>query len=133
MKFCVKKVYRFIFHKVGINTKNSREKIHQNLRNDLETLKKKNKNCENLGSLQYLVLFLNENQHQLHYQGEAATAIQPVNSRVNNFICKQIKEGCRVPKDIQSRPAYCVKEAIFYGQRTKESKRCTFVPSWKKI
>ena len=92
MKFCIKNIYRFTSYKVGIDTKNNREKINQNLRNDLDTLKKKKKNFENLGSLQYLVLFPNENQHRFHYQGEAATVVQPVDSRMNDFICKQIRE-----------------------------------------
>ena len=109
------------------------KKINRNLRNYLETLNKNKKNCENLGSLQYLVIFSNENQHRFHYQGEAATVIQPVDSRVNDFIRKQIREGCRVPKDIHSRTEYFVKETIFNGQKTKESKRRTFVPSRKKI
>ena len=133
MKFCIKNIYRFTSYKVGIDTKNNREKINQNLRNDLDTLKKKKKNFENLGSLQYLVLFPNENQHRFHYQGEAATVIQPVDSRVNDFICKQIREGCRVSNDIQSRTEYFVKETIFNGQKTKGSKRRTFVPSRKKL
>ena len=133
MKFCVKKIYRYTSNKVSIDTKNNREKINQNLRNDFETLKKNKKNCKNLGSLQYLVIFPNENQHRLRYQGEAATVIQPADSRVTDFIRKQIREGCCVPKDIQSRTEYFVKETIFNGQKTKESKRHTFVPSRKKV
>ena len=133
VKFCVKKIYRFTSCKVGIDTKNNREKINRNLRNYLETLNKNKKNCENLGSLQYLVIFPNENQHRFHYQGETATVIQPVDSKVNDFIRKQIREGCRVPKDIQSRTEHFVKETIFNRQKTKESKRRTFVPSRKKI
>ena len=129
----LKKIYRYTSYKDGIDTKNNREKINQNLRNNFETLKKDKKNCENLGSLQYLVIFPNENQHRFHYQGEAATVIQPVDSRVTDFIRKQIREGCCVPKDIQSRTEYFVKETIFNGQKTKESKRRTFVPSRKKI
>ena len=96
-------------------------------------MKRKKENFENFESLQYFVLFPNENQHRFHYQGEAATVIQPVDSRVNDFICKQKKEGCHVPKDIQLRTEYFVKETIFNGQKTKESKRRTFVPSRKKI
>ena len=132
MKFCVKKNYLFTSCKVGIDTKNNRKKINQNLRSDLETLKKNKKSCENLGSLQYLVIFPNENQHRFHYQGEAATVIQPVDSRVTDFIRKQIREGCRAPKNIQSRTEYFVKETIFNGQETKESKKRTIVPSRKK-
>ena len=56
----VKKNYRYTSYKVDIDTENNREKINQNLRNDLETLKKNKKNFENLGSLQYLVIFQNE-------------------------------------------------------------------------
>ena len=79
-----------------------------------------------------LVIFPNENQHRFHYQGEAATVIQPVDSRVTDFIRKQIREGCRAPKNIQSRTEYFVKETIFNGQETKESKKRTIVPSRKK-
>ena len=42
-------------------------------------------------------------------------------------------QAVRVPKDIQSRTEYFVKETSFNGPKTKESKRHTFVPSWKKI
>ena len=80
-----------------------------------------------------MVIFSNENQHQYHYQGEAATVIEPAGTKVNDFIRKQIREGCRVPKDIQSRTEYFVKETTFNGQKTKESKKYTFVPSRKKI
>ena len=120
VKFCVKNIYRFTSYKVGIDTKNNREKINQNLRNDLDTLKKKKKNFENLGSLQYLVLFPDENQHRFHYQGEAATVIQPVDSRVNDFICKQIRETCRVLKNIQTRTEYFVKERFLMDKRLKK-------------
>ena len=93
---------------------------------------KRIRKTKNLGPLQYLVIFPNENQHRFRYQEEAATVIQPADSRVTDFIRKQIREGCCVPKDIQSRTEYFVKETIFNGQKTKESKRRTFVPSRKK-
>ena len=70
MKFCVKKIYRYTSNKVSIDTKNNREKINQNLRNDFETLKKNKKNYKNLGSLQYLVIFPNENQHRSAIRGK---------------------------------------------------------------
>ena len=50
---------------------------------------------------------------------------------MTDFIRKQIREGCCLLKDIQSRTEYFVKETIFNEQKTKESK--TFVPSRKKI
>ena len=40
----LKKIYRYTSYKFGIDTKNNREKINQNLRNDFETLKKNKKN-----------------------------------------------------------------------------------------
>ena len=70
VKFCVKKIYRYTSYKVSIDTKNNREKINQNLRNDFETLKKNKKNYKNLGSLQYLVIFPNENQHRSAIRGK---------------------------------------------------------------
>ena len=133
VKFCVKKIYRFTSYKVTCNTKYSREKVTKLLREDLKNSKEKYKKNKVFGSLQYLVIFPNENDHKFHYTGEAATYIQPVDPRVTEFIRKQIREGCRVPKDIQSRTEYFVREMIFDGQKTKVSKRQTFVPSRKKI
>ena len=48
-------------------------------------------------------MFPNENNHKLHYKGESAKYIKPVDVKFSGFIRKQIREGCRVPKDIQSR------------------------------
>ena len=50
--------------------------------------------------------------------GEAATVIEPVDSRVNDFIWKQIREGCHLSKGIQSRTEYFVKKKKFNGQKT---------------
>ena len=52
---------------------------------------------------------------------------------MTEFTRKQIRKDCRVPKDIQSRTEYFVRETIFDGQKTKENKMQTFVPSRKKI
>ena len=77
-------------------------------------------------------VFPNENDHKFHYTGEAAMYIRLVDPRVTEFIRKQIREGCWLPKDYQSRTEYFVRETIFDGQKTKESKNQTFVPSKKK-
>ena len=122
MKFCVKKIYRYTSYKDGIDTKNNREKINQNLRNNFETLKKNKKNCENLGSLQYLVIFPNENQHRFHYQGEAATVIQPVDSRVTDFIRKQIREGCACQKIFTQGQGILSRKQFLMGRRLKKVK-----------
>ena len=130
VKFCFKKIYLFTSYKLTCNTKHNQEKVTQLLREDLKNSKEKNKV---FGSLQYLVIFPNENDHKFNCTGEAATFIQPVDARVTEFIRKQIKEDCRVPKDMQSRTEYFVRETIFDGQKTKEIKRKTFVSSRKKI
>ena len=87
------KNYRFTSYKVGIDTKNNREKINQNLRNYLQTLKKKKKNCENLGSLQFWSFSQMRINIGSTIRGGAAAVIQPVDSRVNDFICKQIRKA----------------------------------------
>ena len=85
------------------NTKCNREKVTKMLREDLKNRKEKNEKDKVFLSLKYLVIFPNENDHKFHYKRETAAYIQPVDVRVTGFICKQIREGCRVPKYIQSR------------------------------
>ena len=115
VKFCVKKINRFTTYRVTCNTKHNREKVTKLLREDLKNSREKNKKNKVFRSLQYLVIFPNENDHKFHYTGEAATYIQPVDPRVIVFIRKQIREGCRVPNDIQSRTKYFVRDTIFDG------------------
>ena len=54
-----------------------------------------------VGTLQYRVIFLNEEGHKFHYTGEAASIIQPIDERVVDYIRLQIREGCKTPKDVQ--------------------------------
>ena len=51
------------------------------------------------------------------YFKETATYVHTDDARVAEFICKQIREVCRVSKDIKSRTEYFVRDAIFDGQR----------------
>ena len=88
---------------------------------------------DDLGTLQYLVIFPNEKRHKFHYTGEAASIIPPIDERVADYIRRQIREGCKTPKDIQCRVAYFVKENKFGGLRVKEAQRNKFIPSRKKI
>ena len=83
-------------------------------------------------TLQYLVIFPNEEGHEFHYTGKAASIIQPIDERVVDYIKLQIR-GCKTPKDVQCRVAYFVKENIFGGLRNKETQRNKFIPSRKKI
>ena len=55
-----------------------------------------------VGTLQYLVIFPNEEGHKFHYKGKAASIIQPIDERVADYIRLQIL-GCKTPKDVQCR------------------------------
>ena len=84
-------------------SKYNRENVTKLLREDLKNSKEKNKKVKVFLSLKYLVIFPNENDHKCHCKRETAAYIQPVDVRVTGFTCKQTREACRVPKDIQSR------------------------------
>ena len=87
---------------------------------------------DDIGTLQYLVIFPNEEGHKFHYAREAASIIQLIDERVADYIRLQIREGCKTPKDFQCRVLYFVKENIFGGLRVKEAQRNKFMPSRKK-
>ena len=97
---------------------------------DILKSSKSDLSIDDLGTLQYLLIFLNEEGHKFHYTEEAASIIQPIDERVADYIRLQIRKGCKVPKDIQCR---VVKENIFGGLRVKEAQRNKFIPSRKKI
>ena len=78
--------------------------------------------------MEYLVIFSNENYHKFHYTRNAATYIQFVGPWVAEFTCKQVREGCRVSNNFQSRTEY----DFWWGENPK-SKRQIFVPSRKKM
>ena len=50
------------------------------------------RSIDDLGTLQYLVIFSNEEGHKFHYTGEAASIVQPIDERVANYIRVQIRE-----------------------------------------
>ena len=83
--------------------------------------------------MQYLVIFPNEKGHKIHYTGEAASIIQPIDESVAEYIRLQIREGCKTPKDIQCKVAYFVTENIFSWLRVKETQKNNFIPFTKKI
>ena len=83
--------------------------------------------------MQYLVIFPNEKGHKIHYTGEAASIIQPIDESVAEYIRLQIREGCKTPKDIQCKVAYFVTENIFGWLRVKETQKNNFIPFTKKI
>ena len=51
-----------------------------------------------VGTLQYLVIFPDEEGHKFHYTGKAASIIQPIDERVADYVRLQIRR-CKTPKD----------------------------------
>ena len=132
VKFVVKKLFRLPKYNLQNDTKNNREKMNKTVKGDILKSSKSDLSIDDLGTLQYLAIFPNEEGHKFYYTGEAASIIQPIDERVANYIRLQIPEGCKTPKDIQCRVAYFVKENIFGGLRVKEALRNMFIPSRKK-
>ena len=56
------------------------------------------RSTDDLGTLQYLVIFPNEEGHKFHYTGEAASIIQSIDERVADYIRLQIREGLKQQK-----------------------------------
>ena len=132
-EFAVKKIFRFTKYILQNDIKNNREKMDEAVEGDILKSSESGLSTDNLGTLQYQVIFPNEEGHKFHYTGEAARIIQPIDERVADYIRLQIREGCKAPKDIQCRVAYFVKENIFGGLRVKEAQRNKFIPSRKKM
>ena len=55
------------------------------------------------GNLQYLCHFPDPSTHQNHYNDQAADISEPLDYRVVEYLKKQIREGCRRTKDLESR------------------------------
>ena len=87
VKFVVEKIFRFAKYNLLSDTKNNRQKMNKTVKGDILKF-------SNSGRLiqQYLVIFPNEKGHNLHYTGEAASIIQPINERVADCIKLQIRE-----------------------------------------
>lgn len=127
VKFMVKKIFRFndVIHK---DSKYNREKLNKRIRNDVNKLEQN----KTIGVVQYLVLLPKEN-HINHHKGEAGNIIQPTDGRIVEFIKKQVRSGCRRPKELQSRVETFVKDTIFNGKFSTSMTRKKFSPSRKKI
>ena len=55
--------------------------------------------------LEYIVTFP-KTKHLYHHTEIAAGVTEPLDSRVNDFIEKLIRSGCRRVKELESRAAY---------------------------
>ena len=64
------------------------------------------------GKLQYLCQFQDPSAHQNHHTGQAAGISEPLDNRVVEYLKKQIREGCRRTKDLQSRAKLFVDQTI---------------------
>ena len=82
VKFVVKKIMRFSKYNLLNDTKNNREKMSKAVKSDILKSSKSGRLIDDLGTLQYLVIFPNEEGHKFHYPGEAASIIQPIDERV---------------------------------------------------
>ena len=133
VKFAIKKIFRFTKYNLLNDAKSNRENMSKAVKGDILKFSESGRLIDDLGTLQYLVIFPNEERHKFHYTGESISIIQPIDERVADYIRLQLQERCKTPEDIQCRVAYFVKENIFGGLRVKEAQRNKIIPSRKKI
>ena len=95
VKFAVKKIFRFTKYRLLNDTKNNREKMNKTVQGVILKSSESGRLIDDLGTLQYLVIFPNEKGHKFHYTEEAASIIQPIDERVADYIRLQMREGCQ--------------------------------------
>ena len=66
VKFEVKKIFRFTKYNRQNDTKNNREKMNKAVKSDILKSSESGRSIDNLGTLQYLVIFPNEEGHKFH-------------------------------------------------------------------
>ena len=93
VKFAVKKIFRFTKYSLQNDTKNNREKMNKAVKGDILKFSKSGRLLDDLGTLQYLVIFPNEKGHKFHYTGKTASIIQAIDEEVADYISLQIREG----------------------------------------
>ena len=98
VKFAVKKIFRFTKYSLQNDTKSNREKMNKAVKGDILKSSESGRLIDDLGTLQYLVIFPNEEGHKFHYTGEAASIIQSIDERVADYIRLQIREGLKQQK-----------------------------------
>ena len=69
----------------------------------MKQLRKATKHEEFKVKLRYLCQFPDPSAHQNHRTSQAAGISEPLDNKVGEYLKKQIREGCRRKKDIQSR------------------------------
>ena len=71
-------------------------------------------------------------RNQNHHTGQAADISEPLDNRMVEYLKKQIREGCRRTKDLQSRAKLFVDQTILLEQN-RTIFRHRFRPLRKKI
>ena len=93
VKFGAKKIFRFTKYNLLNDTKNIREKMNKAVKGDILKFSKSGRLIDDLGTLQYLASFPNENGHKFHDTGETASIIQPIDERVADLKKQWMKNG----------------------------------------
>ena len=98
----------------------------------MKKLDKVVKSEEFKAKLQYLCQFPDPSGHQNHHTGQAAGISEPLDNKVVEYLKKQIREGCRRTKDLQSRAKLFVDQTILLEENPTIF-RHRFRPTRKKI
>ena len=75
MKFAVKKIFRFTKYNLLNDSKSNKEKMKKEVKGDVLKSSESGRLVDDLGTLQYLLIFPNEKGHKFHYTREAASII----------------------------------------------------------
>ena len=131
----VKETLTFPLFKIEKDTKRRRTEAAKKIKSYLGEMKKLGnvvKSEEFKGKLQYLRQFPDHSAHQNHHTGQAAGISEPLDNRVVEYLKKQIREGCRRTKDLQSRAKLFVDQTILLEENPTIF-RHRFRPTRKKI
>ena len=127
----VKKILTFPVSKIEKGTKRRRTEASKKIKSYLEETQQLGK-AEFKEKLHYLCQFPDPSAHQNHHTGQAAGISEPLDNRVVEYLKKQIREGCRRTKDLQSRAKLFVDQTILLEENPAMF-RHRFGPTKKKI
>ena len=75
VKFAVKKIFRFTKYNLLNETKNNRENMNKALKDDILKSSESGRLIDDLGTLQYLVIFPNGERHKFHMREKQQVSI----------------------------------------------------------
>ena len=110
----IKKILTFRLFKIEKDNKRRRTEAAKKIKSYLEEMKKLGKvvKSEEFKGKLHLCQFPDPSAHQNHHTGQAAGISEPLDNRVVEYLKKQIREGCRRTKDLQSRAKLFVDQTI---------------------